>query len=160
MIFDLLTIKDLYKRESFYPHVSGMLPFNQNQNGWEYVKKYEIAEGCYFELKSDTSEQRYFTSLDWWNLEPSVTYTPIHSMKITYRSNRGIYIEGRGYPAEFSPVYAKASDTFKTISIILNNTLANIGYIDIWDASRFDSSIGYQKAGDYLIIKKIELLLI
>ena len=159
MIFDLLTIKDLYKRISFYPHESGILPFNQSQNGWEYVKKYEIAEGCYFEFKSDVlGENRFFTSLNWWDFPTSVTYALVHSMKITYRSNRDIYIEGRGYPDKYNAVYAKASDTFRTVTVMLNRTLNSAEYMDIWDGSRYDSSIGYPKAGDYLIIKKIELL--
>lgn len=159
MIFDLLTLKDLYNRISFYPNSNGIMPFNQNQNGWEYVKRYEIAEGCYFEFKNDIiGENRFFTTLNWYDFPTSVTYARIHSMKITYRSNRDICIDGRGYPDKFNKVSAKASDTFKTVTVILNNTLNYIGYIDIWDGSYLDSSVGYPKAGDYLIIKKIELL--
>lgn len=163
MIFDLLTIKDLYKRWSFYPNSSGVQPFWQGSYDYGEAKRYEIEEGCYFEFRNSGYSSRLFTSFKFDHLTTTEMYTRIHAMKITYRSNRGIYIAGRGSNS-FKRVYTKASDNFTTVTVALNNTLNALGYIDILDEGYVlnpeETAEGFAKAGDYLIIKKIEFLTI
>lgn len=160
MIFDLLTIKDLYNKTPFYPNKDGVLPFNQNVNGYEQAKKYEIEEGCYFEFRNSGYTSRVFTNLSFDHLTISEKYKIIHAMKITYRSNRGIHISGSG--GTFKAVDAKASDTFRTVTVILDDSLNDIGKISIldeaWNLNPENVSEGFPNAGDYLIIKKIEFL--
>lgn len=160
MIFDLLTIKDLYNRISFYPNKDGVLPFDQNVNGYEQAKKYEIEEGCYFEFRNSGYTSRIFTTLSFEHLTISEKYKIIHAMKITYRSNRGIHISGSN--DTFKEVDAKASDTFRTVTVILDSNLNNAGKIRIfdeaWNLNPETVSEGFPNAGDYLIIKKIEFL--
>ena len=55
MIFDLLTIRDLYNRIPLYPLSNGLTPFLENNNITDI--RYEIAEGYYFELKYNYTSQ-------------------------------------------------------------------------------------------------------
>lgn len=163
MIFDLLTIKDLYTRWSFYPNSRGIQPFWQGAYDSGEAKRYEIEEGCYFEFKNSGYGSRIFTNLNYEHLTTSEMYTRIHSMKITYRSNRGIHIVGGSFPDKVEGD-SKASDTFKTVTVILDTTLNKLGRISImdesWNLNPEKVSEGFPKAGDYLIIKKIEFLTI
>lgn len=163
MIFDLLTIKDLYNRIQVYPHSSGNLPFNTSSSNVDTIG-YQIEEGYYFEFAWGGYEARVFTTIALANvLSTAEIYSVAHAIKITYRSNRGIVISDRGYPVHFKTVKSPASETFTTATILLNCSLYDVQFaIDIMDESYQlnpeEVSEGFPEKGDYLIIKNIEIL--
>lgn len=159
MIFDLLTIKDIYNRIQVYPHSSGNLPFYFSS--YDDTTGYQIEEGYYFEFKWDGYSNRTFATLELANvLSNSEIYSVAHAIKFKYRSNRGIAIDWgvMGKNAKFP-----ASETFTTATVLLNcsiNDIVNSVYIadETYKESAEDATVDFPKKGDYLIIKNIEIL--
>lgn len=160
MIFDLLTIKDLYDRISAYPvPAGGSTPFiTSGSITGHNVKMYRITEGWYFELINGGWEY-VLCALRFKNVIPEGKQ--IHAIKLTYRSNRNLRFNNNVHLRVVLP----KSDVLTTATILVNNFVSadKIFTIDCegYPPDGQDALPSYEqqaKPGDYLIISKVELL--
>lgn len=156
MIFDLLTIRDLYNRISLYPLPNGLIPFPKNNNITNI--RYEIDEGYYFELKYNytSQESTQFCDMNITNILPNQNADNnifVHAIKIEYRCKKDVLLIGDFFLGSSGSIKLQASEQLTSSVFVINRNV--YGY----DTFRFYSNEPLeQEPGDYLIIKKVEIL--
>lgn len=156
MIFDLLTIRDLYNRIQLYPLSNGLIPFPENNNITDI--RYEIDEGYYFELKYNYTSQNatQFCEMNIKNILPNQNADKsifVHAIKIEYRCKKDVILIGTFLLGSNANIKLQASEQLTSAVFVINRQV--YGH----DTFRFYSNYpGLQEPGDYLIIKKVEIL--
>lgn len=156
MIFDLLTVRDIYDRVKLYPNSNGTIPFQQTWSGISgNADFYEIEEGCYFELPTGGYNNRHYAELPLSKILPEHKYYSALALKIRYRSSKGIRLY-------FMDTYFEMpkSDTLTTVSFVINNTVDWLDRIDIWDETFNTTNENFPAKGEYLIINNLEIVCI
>ena len=143
MIFDVVAPKMIYDYKVAYPNTPH--PFTPN----DFTTQYEIAEGFYFEhLYKGTG--RTICSVNLALSFDNLQYY-IQAVKITYRTNRDSYMQYTFDGKTLTTPFTK-TDEYKTITVSLKDYLGTCRFFEICTPS---NTI---EAGDYLIIKKLEIL--
>lgn len=156
MIFDLLTIRDLYNRIPLYPLSNGLIPFPKNINITDI--RYEIDEGYYFELKYNYTSQNatQFCDMNITNILPNQDANRsifVHAIKIEYRCKKDVLIIGSFLFGSNASIKLQASEQLTSAVFVINRNVYGS------DTFRFYSNDPLQQEpGDYLIIKKVEIL--
>ena len=156
MIFDLLTLKDPYKRMKIYPSPSGVVPFGEGGLG---TVQYAIDEGWYMGCNEDWYGERRMCTVDFSKIfEKNDPPVFVNVVKFAYRSNNSFHVRFTWDrpDAEYLHEFV-ATDTFKTVSFVFDNyveysTERKWSFVMDWHED------SWTRKGDFIIIKNLEFL--